>query len=80
MALGVLGDNVKKMCNLHQIINKYINKVPIFFPIFWHREFPFFYFLPFLLVDALNLLPTVKLVLRVVSSSQVVSDLGLMAW
>ena len=32
MALGVLGDNVKiqKMYNLHQIINKYMNKVPIF--------------------------------------------------
>ena len=32
MAVGVLGDNVKiqKIYNLHQIINKYINKVPIF--------------------------------------------------
>ena len=32
MAVGVLGDNVKiqKMYNLHQIINKYMNKVPIF--------------------------------------------------
>ena len=32
MAVGVLRDNVKiqKICNLHQIINKYINKVPIF--------------------------------------------------
>ena len=32
MAVGVLGDNVKiqKICNLHQIINKYMNKVPIF--------------------------------------------------
>ena len=32
MAVGVLEDNVKiqKMYNLHQIINKYMNKVPIF--------------------------------------------------
>ena len=32
MAVGVLGDNVEKqkICNLHQIINKYMNKVPIF--------------------------------------------------
>ena len=56
MAVGVLGDNVKiqKIYNLHQIINKYMNKVPIFsyflvqnsyfFPIFWHREFLFSYF------------------------------------
>ena len=56
MAVGVLGDNVKtqKVYNLHQIINKYMNKVPIFFlfsvqnsyffPIFWHREFLFSYF------------------------------------
>ena len=53
MAVGVLGDNVKtqKVYNLHQIINKYMNKVPIFFlfsvqnsyfPILWHREFLFF--------------------------------------
>ena len=35
MAVDMLGDNVKiqKICNLHQIINKYMNKVPIF-PIF----------------------------------------------
>ena len=57
MAVGVLEDNVRiqKICNLHQIINKYMNKVPIFFlfsvensyffPIFWHCEFPFSYFL-----------------------------------
>ena len=56
MAVGVLGDNVKtqKVYNLHQIINKYMNKVPIFFlfsvqnsyffHIFWHREFLFSYF------------------------------------
>ena len=32
MAVGVLEDNVKiqKMYNLHQIINKYMNKVPFF--------------------------------------------------
>ena len=32
MAVGMLGDNVKiqKIYNLHQIINKYMNKVPIF--------------------------------------------------
>ena len=32
MVVGVLEDNVKiqKMYNLHQIINKYMNKVPIF--------------------------------------------------
>ena len=32
MAVGVLGDNVKiqKIGNLHQIINKYMNKFPIF--------------------------------------------------
>ena len=32
MAVGVLEDNVKiqKMYNLHKIINKYMNKVPIF--------------------------------------------------
>ena len=40
MAVGVLGDNFKiqKICNLHQIINKYMNKVPIFLckiPIFF---------------------------------------------
>ena len=56
MAVGVLGDNVKtqKVYNLHQIINKYMNKVPnfflfsvqnsYFFPIFWHCEFLFSYF------------------------------------
>ena len=33
MAVGLLIDNVKiqKICNLHQIINKYMNKIPIFF-------------------------------------------------
>ena len=32
MAVGVLEDNIKiqKICNLHQIVNKYMNKVPIF--------------------------------------------------
>ena len=57
MAVRVLGDNVKiqKIYTLHQIINKYMNKVPIFsyflckipifFPIFWHREFLFSHFL-----------------------------------
>ena len=56
MAVGVLEDNVKiqKMYNLHQIINKYMNKVPIFFlssvqnsyffSIFLHRKFLFSYF------------------------------------
>ena len=56
MAVGVLGDNVKtqKVYNLYQIINKYVNKVPIFFlfsvqnsnffPIFWHCKFLCSYF------------------------------------
>ena len=67
MAVGVLGNNIKiqKIYNLHQIINKYINKVPIFsyflckIPIFFflfsgiaNSYFPIFW--PFLLLDALQ--------------------------
>ena len=46
MAVGVLGDNVKiqKICNLHQIRNKYMKKFLFFFPIFWHHKFLFFLF------------------------------------
>ena len=54
MAVGVLGDNVKtqKVYNLHQIINKYINKVPIFcakflfFPYFLALQIPIFLTIP----------------------------------
>ena len=48
-----------KMCNLHQITNKYMNKVPIFLckiPIFLALQIPIFlFFLPFLLLDTLQL-------------------------
>ena len=47
MAVGVLGDNVKtkKVYNLHQIINKYMNKVPIFFLFSVQNSYFFSYFL-----------------------------------
>ena len=52
MAVGVLEDNVniQKMYNLHQIINKYMNKVPIFsyfflfFSYFLASQIPIFLF------------------------------------
>ena len=45
MAVGMLGDNVKilKVYNLHQIINKNMNKVPIFFPFSVQNSY-FFWF------------------------------------
>ena len=45
MAVGVLGDSVKieKICNLHQIINKHMNEVPIFS--YFLCKIPIFFFL-----------------------------------
>ena len=65
MVVGVLGDNIKmqKISNLHQIINKYMNKVPIFFyflckiPIFsYFLSLRIPIFLSFILLDALKML------------------------
>ena len=46
MAVGVLEDNVKiqKICNLHQIINKYMKKVPIFSYFLCKNSYFFFLF------------------------------------